>query len=183
MKGEEINFLDPYDTKICMQFFWFYQHFSGTCILFIFSFGSSTTAILIVYFPWIPEWYCLRFKGFCEDVSVCCTALFHLEMHATIKTLGRMGRTCLRGSWSSTLEVFCFWSSPLGMPAPDHRRCSSRSTLTWNNLTQQDMSFPWPLSHPTVSRSNGEGPFESSKKCFESRKTAHLQVGLTTRER
>lgn len=130
MKGEEINFLGPYDTKLCMLFFWFYQHFSGTCILVTSSFGSSTTSILIVYFLWIPELYCLRFKEFCEDVSVCYTALFHLERHAAFKTLGRMWRMCLQGSWGSTLEVFCLWNSPLRTPAPDCRRCPSRSVIS-----------------------------------------------------
>lgn len=135
-----------------MQFFWFYQHFSVTCILIIFSFGSSTTTILIFYFLWIPEWYCLRFKEFCEDVSVCCTALFHLERHAAIKTLGRMGRTCLRGSQSGTVAVFCLWNSPFGTPDPDHRRSSSRSTVslgtTSHNKTWVSLGhFHIPVSH------------------------------------
>lgn len=51
-----------------------------------------------------------------------------------------------------------------------------------NNLTQQDVSFPWPLSHP-LTKNNGQGPFESSKKSFGSSRTVHLQAGLMARER
>lgn len=35
MKGEGIQLLDLYNTKLCLQCFCSYQHFSGTCILAI----------------------------------------------------------------------------------------------------------------------------------------------------
>lgn len=121
MAGKEISFLDPYGTKLCIKFFWF----TSICL-------RSAHFLFFILAP--PQLFWLfTFSEFLYDtfwsLRNCVKMLTYAVQHffTTVKTLGRM---CAWGSLTSTLEVFCLWSSPSGMPGPDHRRCSSRSTVS-----------------------------------------------------
>lgn len=159
MKGGEINFLDPYDTKLCKQFFCFFWDWH-TCILFFFfcllqqnyfdcSLSLNSWIIFSKVEGTVGRYQHMLYITF-SPKKACCN-----------KDSGKNVKSMPIGNSTLHPRSLLPWNSLLGMAAPDQRRCSNRST--WNNLTQQGINFLWPLSHLTDSRNNGASPFERAK--------------------